>query len=162
MRRRRHPRPDPGHDTIAALCAQAEEMLAALGLSGRFSPAVLHERVQRHRGRPLQLIARALPPPAPHGLLIVTGHADYVFYDDASDPVRRHQIIGHEFGHLLFDDQPGPGTWQRSSYEVAAERRAEVFGTVALRHMEHWSPPPANQFEQSTLERISAALAGRR
>jgi len=162
MLRRRRPRPDPGRDTIAGLCAQAEQMLAALGLSGQFSPATLHESVQRHRGREVQLIARDLPPPAPHGLLIVTGHADYVFYDDAADPVRRHQIIGHEFGHLLFDDQPGAGPWHRSHYEAAAERRAEVFGTVALQHLADWSVPHADQVEQTTLERITAALAGRR
>jgi Zn-dependent peptidase ImmA (M78 family) len=137
-------------------------MLAALGLSGRFPPAVLHEGVQRHRGRPVRLIARDLPPPAPHGLLIVTDHADYVFYDDTADPVRRHQIIGHEFGHLLFDDRPAGASWQRSHYEVAAERRAEVFGTVALQHMAEWSVPHADQFEPSTLERIAAALSGRR
>jgi hypothetical protein len=161
MLRRRNPRPDPDRETIAQLCAQAERMLAALGLSGPFSPAVLHERVQRHRGRPVQLIARELAPPAPHGLLIVTGQADYVFYDDTADPVRRHQIIGHEFGHLLFDDQPGTGLWRRSSYEVAAERRAEVFGTVALQHLAQWSAPLANQVEQSTLERITTVLTGR-
>lgn len=161
MLRRRNPRPDPGRDTIAALCAQAELTLAALGLSGPFSPAVLHERVQRHRGRPVQLIARELTPPAPHGLLIVTAQADYVFYDDTADPVRRHQIIGHEFGHLLFDDQSGAGPWQRSSYEVAAERRAEVFGTVALQHVAQWSAPLVNQVEQFTMERIAAVLTGR-
>lgn len=160
MLRRRQPRSAPGGETIEGLCTQAEQMLAALGLSGRFLPALLHERVQRHRGRPVRLIPRDLPPPAPHGLLIVTGQADYVFYDEMADPVRRHQIIGHEFGHLLFD-QPWAGSWHRSCYEAAAERRAEVFGTVALQHMAQWSAPHGNRFELSTLERLTAVLAGR-
>jgi hypothetical protein len=162
MLARKRSRAESGPDTIAGLCVQAEQMLSALGLSGQFSAADLHERVQRHRGRPLQLIARDLAPPAPHGLLVVTGQADYVFYDNAADPVRRNQIIGHEFGHLLFDDCPGAGPWLRSYYEVAAERRAEVFGTVALQHMAEWSVPDGNQFDPSVLERITAALAGRR
>jgi hypothetical protein len=162
MLRRRHPRSDPARDTIADFCARAERMLETLGLSGQFGPTLLHERVQRHRGRPVHLIPRDLPPPAPHGVLIVAGRADYIFYDQAADPVRRHQIIGHEFGHLLFDDQSEGGPWHRNYYEATAERRAEVFGTVALQHMAEWSAPRTDRFEPSILERVTAALAGRR
>jgi hypothetical protein len=162
MLRLRRSGPDHGREQITELCALADGMLAMLDLPGVFPPALLHERMQRHRGRPVRLIARDLPPPAPHGLLIVGDLADYVFYDAAADPVRRHQIIGHEFGHLVFDDQPrSGGPSERSYYHAAAERRAEVFGTVALQRMAEWSVRGPDPSEPSTLARISAALAGR-
>ena len=159
MLRLRRSGPHRGREQITELYALADRMLAMLELPVVFPPALLHERVQRRRGRPVRLIARDLPPPAPHGLLIVGDRADYVFYDAAADPVRRHQIIGHEFGHLLFDDDPGAS--ERSYYHAAAERRAEIFGTVALQRMADWAVRPGDPAEPSTLERIGVALAGR-
>jgi len=168
-----------GERQIADLCRQAAAQLASLGLPHVFTIEQLHGAVEQRRVRPVHLIPRELPVLAPHGLWVAGEHADYVFYDCAVGQVRQHQIIGHEFGHLLFDgdtatvDVAGVAAKllvdtapalvaslaQRTSYEALAERRAEVFGTVALQRMELWStstPPPAT--DPAVLARITATL----
>jgi len=162
---------------VAELCRQAGRMLAVLGLGRGFTMAQLHDRVQRRRGRPLYLIPREVAALDPHGLWVAGGHGDYVFYDRAAGVVRQHQIIGHELGHMLFDDQATPAELaelvamlapdvdcelvtnlrQRSRYHDLAERRAEVFGTVALDRMQSWSPLPAT-VDPALLARLVATL----
>lgn len=116
-------------------------------------------RVEERRGRPIHLIARELPVPAPHGLWVAGEHADYVFFDSSAGPVRQNQIIAHELGHMLFDDDTAAADvrellamlspslersaihriQQRNSYAEPAELRAELFGTVAVRRTQTWS-----------------------
>jgi hypothetical protein len=159
----------------------SEALLRTLGLTGAFTLDDLHRRIEERRDRPLHLIARDLPALAPHGLWVAGEHADYVFYDRAAAPVRQHQIIGHEFGHVLHDDGSTPApveagvtalfpdvvpggplrVYQRSCYDVPAERRAEVFGTVVVQHVHSWDPLQPTT-DADVVTRVSAALRGDR
>ena len=95
-------------DPIEELYRQASRKLAMLGLVKAFTMARLHRVIERNRGHPVHLIAKDLPILAPHGLWVAGQHADYVFYDRAAGPIRQHQIIGNEFGHMLLDDESVP------------------------------------------------------
>lgn len=174
--RRRH-RPDG----FPELVAQARDGLDRLGLPGRFTADRLHERMQAHRGRTVHVIAQPLPAGGPHGLWIAGRDADYVFFPAAASPVRRHVIVGHEYGHMLFDDPAGTSLAatddpvrldpanlaaaadkSRSSYEELPERRAEIFGTLVAQRITDWSWPPARgtDGDEAALQRLTGLLEG--
>ena len=110
----------------------------------------------------MHLIPRHLPALAPHGLWVAGEFADYVFYDANASKVRQSLIIGHEYGHMMFDDVSTPTSLERlaailmpssdpsvpqialarSTYDEPIERRAEVFGTIAVQRAESWSELP--------------------
>ena len=168
---------------MAELVRGAESLLTQLGLGPTFTLTDLHRRVERHRGRPVHVIARPLPAPAPHGLWIASEQADYIFYDGGAGPVRQHQIIGHELGHVLVDDGAAPARLDeltamllpevdpavparlrlRSAYDDVTERRAEVFGSVVVLRVDSWSAPPGvGPVDNAVLARLAASLeAGR-
>jgi hypothetical protein len=170
---------DVASNQVGELYRQAQNTLAALGLPPAFTLPQLRERVERHRGRALHLIPREVPALAPHGLWIAGEHGDYVFFDRAAGPVRQHQIIGHELGHMLFDDQATPAELaelsamlapevdpalttnlqRRTHYHDLPERRAEVFGTVVLHRTESWEPLPST-VDSALLARLVATLGG--
>lgn len=156
---------------LRQLRRQSEQALDALGLSGGFTFAELHERVERRRARPVHLIARELPALAPHGLWVAGEHADYIFYAANATPVRQRLIIGHEYGHALFDVPPpseldrtaAPAPLARSSYDVPQERRAEFFGSLAVQRAESWSDLPVTApVDVALADRLAATLEGRR
>jgi hypothetical protein len=164
---------------IQAYYRLAAQRLAGLDLPAMFTIAELRTAVERVRGRPVRLIAKELPVLAPHGLWIAGEHADYVFFDRAAGPIRQYQIIGHELGHMLFDDDAVPACpaelaaviapqpavelvhvlGQRTGYTDPVERRAEAFGTVAIQRMDLWTAPAGGTpDEQAMLARLAAAL----
>ncbi|MEV0811173.1 hypothetical protein [Micromonospora sp. NPDC050200] len=161
---------------LRQLRRQSEQALDALGLTGGFTFAELHERVQRQRGRPVHLIPRELPALAPHGLWVAGEQADYIFYAANASPVRQRLIIGHEYGHALFNDVSPPSELDRaaaalgrpaplarSSYDVPQERRAEIFGSLAVQRAERWSELPVGTPADAALaDRLAATLEGRR
>ncbi|MFC8616490.1 ImmA/IrrE family metallo-endopeptidase [Micromonospora purpureochromogenes] len=162
-----------GEDQLRQLRRQSEQALDALGLTGGFTFGELHERVERRRGRPVHLIPRKLPALAPHGLWVAGEQADYIFYAANASPVRQRLIIGHEYGHALFDDaspasgpdrtSAAPAPLARSSYDVPQERRAEIFGSLAVQRAESWSEIPVTAPADIALaNRLAAALEGRR
>lgn len=167
---------------LSRLREQAERLLAALDLPATFTFAELHDRIERHRGCPVHLIPRHLPALAPHGLWVAGEFADYVFYDADAGKVRQSLIIGHEYGHMLFDDVSVPGDLEqlaamlmpsvdpsvpqvllaRSAYDEPVERRAEIFGTVAVQRAEFWSELPATPpVDAEVSARLIATLEGR-
>ncbi|GAA0936459.1 ImmA/IrrE family metallo-endopeptidase [Nonomuraea longicatena] len=141
------------------MCRQSEALLDSLGLPRTFTISELCRRVEERRDRSIHLIARELPVRAPHGLWVAGQHADYVFFDNSIGPVRQYQIIAHELGHMLFDDDTAASDarellamlspeldhstvrkiQQRNSYAEPAELRAELFGTVAVQRTQTWS-----------------------
>ncbi|MFI7542438.1 hypothetical protein [Actinoplanes sp. NPDC049599] len=152
-------------DGFPELIGQARRGLDRLGLRGRFTADRLHEAMQAHRGRPVHLLARPLPAGGPHGLWVAGRDADYVFYPAAASPVRRHVIVGHEYGHMLFDDVApaavaAPAFRSRSSYEELPERRAEIFGTLVAQRITDWSWPPsqATDGDEAALQRLTGLL----
>lgn len=144
---------------IGALCRQSEALLDSLGLPRTFTIPELCQRVEERRDRSIHLIARELPVSAPHGLWIAGDHADYVFFDSSAGPIRQCQIIAHELGHILFDDDTAATDvrellamlspemdhstvrkiQQRNGYAEPAELRAELFGTVTVQRTQTWS-----------------------
>ncbi|MGI5239468.1 ImmA/IrrE family metallo-endopeptidase [Dactylosporangium sp. CA-139066] len=118
-------------DLVLTLVRQAGAVLDDLGLPGSFTLAELQARIEARRGRPIQIHPRPMPAEGPHGLWVAGERVDYVFVDAAAPPLRRAQIIGHEFGHILFDAPSAQGC-ARSGYEELIEQRCEWFGTVAL------------------------------
>jgi hypothetical protein len=129
----------------------------------------------------VHVIAQPLPADGPHGLWIAGQDADYIFFPSAASPVRRHVIVGHEYGHMLFDDPAGPAITaagdpalmgpqalsaaahkSRSSYEELPERRAEIFGTLVAQRITDWSQPPSRgtDSDEAALQRLTGLLEG--
>ncbi len=148
---------------VLTLVRQARAVLDELGMPDRFTLDELHRRLEAYRGRRIHLIAHPLPALGPHGIWVAGGRDDYVFYDAGAPPVRREQIIGHEFGHIVFDDagaliQPDqlaallpPGqvpapdatvnaralaACTRTAYDEMVEQRCEWFGTVVVHRLD--------------------------
>ncbi|MFI6910332.1 hypothetical protein ACIBKY_54430 [Nonomuraea sp. NPDC050394] len=166
---------------VGALCRQSEALLDSLGLPGTFTIPELCERIEEHRDRDIHLIARELPVSAPHGLWVAARQADYVFFDSSIGTVRQYQIIAHELGHMLFDDDTATtdvgellamlspeidhaavrGIQRRSGYSEPAELRAELFGTVTVRRVQSWSSLPwSRTATPEQLARLIATLEG--
>jgi hypothetical protein len=119
---------------VRTLVRQAGAVLDDLGLPRSFTLAELRARIEARRGRPIEIRPHPMPPAGPHGLWVMGDNADYVFVDDGAPPLRRTQIIGHEFGHILFD-APAAGGCARSGYDELIEQRCEWFGTVVLQRV---------------------------
>ncbi|WP_377884797.1 hypothetical protein [Actinoplanes digitatis] len=163
---------------LPELVEQARGGLDTLGLRGRFTADRLHEAMQAYRGRPVHVLAQPLPAGGPHGLWVAGRDADYVFFPAGASPVRRHVIVGHEYGHMLFDDVAHPALAPddpvgmdpaalsaaarraRSSYEELPERRAEIFGTLVAQRITDWSWPPARATDgdEAALRRLTGLL----
>jgi hypothetical protein len=143
---------------VKALVRQAGAVLAQLGMPDTFTLAELHDRVEATRGRRVHVLPHPLPSQGPHGLWVMGDTDDYVFVDDTAPPLRRAQIISHEFGHILFDDHGAPLDHTqladllptdrrapvmarsligctRSGYDEMIEQRCEWFGTVVLQRL---------------------------
>ncbi|MFI9560321.1 hypothetical protein [Nonomuraea endophytica] len=139
-------------------------------------------RIEERRDRSIHLIARELPVRAPHGLWVAGEHADYVFFDSSIGPVRQYQIIAHELGHMLFDDDTAAADTrellamlspemdhstvrkiqQRTTYAELAELRAELFGTVAVQRTQTWSSlSQSRPAAPEQLARLIETLEGR-
>ncbi|HEX5543324.1 MAG TPA: hypothetical protein VFX60_17515 [Micromonospora sp.] len=169
------------HPELITLRRQAVQALTSLNLRGTFTFSELHERIERHRGRPVHLIPRDLPALAPHGLWVAGEHADYVFYAANANQVRQRLIIGHEYGHMIFDDASTPAEFDqvaamlmpdvdpsvsqimlaRRTYDQPIERRAEVFGTVVVQRAESWSDLPVAVADPEVSARLASTLEGR-
>ncbi|MFI6396041.1 hypothetical protein ACIBHY_51525 [Nonomuraea sp. NPDC050547] len=171
-----------GRRQVGALCRQFEALLDSLGLPGTFTIPELCRRIEERRDRSIHLIARELPVRAPHGLWVAGEHADYVFFDSSIGPVRQYQIIAHELGHMLFDDDTAAADvrellamlspemdhstvrkiQQRNSYAEPAELRAELFGTVTVRRVQTWSSLSwSRTAAPEQLARLTETLEGR-
>jgi hypothetical protein len=147
---------------VLTLVRQARAVLDELGLPESFTLDDLHRRLETRRGRRIHLIPHALPTHGPHGIWVAGGLDDYVFYDEAAPPMRRQQIIGHEFGHIVFDDEGAPihpdqlaallpaehlpehgasvnaralAACTRTAYDEMVEQRCEWFGTVVVQRL---------------------------
>lgn len=112
--------------------------------------------VARHRGKPIQVLARAGLPDAdlPCGLWIGRASDDIIVYDDTTSSYHAEQIVLHELGHLLLDHGGGetsspdtpyiqrlvpdldPATVRRvlgrSRFDSNEENQAELFASLVL------------------------------
>jgi hypothetical protein len=152
---------------VLTLVRQAGMLLDKLGLPDTFTIDQLHRCVERERGRPIHLIPRPMPPEGPHGMWVMGRTDDYVFFDQVAPPVRKLQIIGHEFGHIIFNDEGSASqladltdpllpkgvpdavtdvgalalsACTRTVYDDMIEQRCEWFGTVVVQRIDHSAP----------------------
>jgi hypothetical protein len=121
-------------DLVLTLVRQAGAVLDDLGLPGPFTLDELHAAVEARRGRPIEVREHPMPAAGPHGLWVAGECTDYVFVDAGAPPLRRAQILGHEYGHILFD-APSEHGCARSGYEELIEQRCEWFGTVVIQRV---------------------------
>lgn len=142
---------------VLTLVRQAEAVLRDLGLPASFTLDELCQCIEQRRGRSIRLHPHSMPPDGPHGMWVKGEADDYVFYDQAAPSLRRLQIIGHELGHILFDDEGQPlstedrpevlssGALQacaRTAYDNVIEQRCEWFGTLVLQRLDASAPAP--------------------
>ncbi|MFF5233272.1 hypothetical protein [Dactylosporangium sp. NPDC000521] len=92
---------------VRALVRQAEALLDEF-LPQQFTLEQLHACVEERRGRRIEVRSWPMPAGGPHGLWVVGDMTDYVYVDGNAPALRYRQILGHEYGHVLFDDQGGP------------------------------------------------------
>jgi hypothetical protein len=157
-------------ELVLGLWGQANAILDGLDLGARFGMAELRSAASAVRGHPVYIVPsyHSLPAAGPHGMWVPRPTADYIVYDASTPLVRQVQIIGHEVGHLLFDDPgvpidsddvrqhvtqqqaPTPTTVVRMRTlrvcrrTVAAdliEDRAELFGSAVLRRFDFSAAP---------------------
>jgi hypothetical protein len=118
----------------------------------------------------------------PCGLWVATPSTFYFFYERATSGLHKDQILGHEAGHVAFEDASAHVLNQeelagllgldaamvrrvlgRTNYEDQEEQRAEVFGTVVLERAVRAvpaAPPPTDPEVAEVLRRVQAALTG--
>jgi hypothetical protein len=152
---------------VRTMVRQAGTVLDQLGMRGTFTLDELHRSLERQRGRRIHLIPHPMPPHGPHGMWVMGESDDYVFFDQAAPPMRKLQIIGHEFGHIAFNDEGGPARLEelagqlmpgdasgvadpdartlsactRTVYDDMIEQRCEWFGTVVVQRLNLSVPP---------------------
>jgi hypothetical protein len=154
------------------------ELLNQLGLPKTFTLADLKRAIESHLGKTIYIIARPMPATGPTGLSIGAMQGEYVFYAEDAKPLQRTVIIGHEFGHILFDGHTPPANRQdllatvlpersivgitrlaaRTYWTSDRERRAEVFGSVVAARVVGWGDLPPPGTDLAVLARLIAAL----
>ena len=128
-----------------------------LGLPPTFTIAQLCRHIEARRGRRIHLQPHPMPPDGPHGMWVRGECDDYVFFDAGAPPLRRLQIIGHELGHIVFDDEGRPlpaehrpatldtgavNACTRTAYDDIVEQRCEWFGTIVVQRVDPQAPVP--------------------
>jgi hypothetical protein len=63
-------------------------------------------RLERQRGRPIQLVQIATTPGAPCGMWVPTAASDYILHDGITPIHRQHNIL-HEIGHMILGHRGG-------------------------------------------------------
>jgi hypothetical protein len=141
---------------------ECTELIRGWRLPEPFDIHTLCDHLAARRGRPIRLAPVALPADSPGGLLVSTEAADYIFYEARTSPVHQWHVIAHELGHLLWEHRSGapcaetarqllpedfsPGLVRhmlgRGHYDDPDEYAAELFATVILREVTHWTPDP--------------------
>jgi hypothetical protein len=130
--------------------------------------------LERIRERPVELMPITARPDSPCGLWISLPLADYIFYEQLTEPLHRTHIICHEVGHMLFEHCGRP--WDdeiirllmpsldpavvrsilgRNAYSTEEEREAETLASLVLERAA--TPPPAPA--RPVPERLAAVLS---
>lgn len=84
-----------------ALRRQCRQLLNELDIRPPLDVAELCRKVGARRGKPIRLVAHAIPVPGPFGVWITTPAADYIVYQQETTKAHQGHIILHELGHLL-------------------------------------------------------------
>ncbi|MBN6037150.1 hypothetical protein [Amycolatopsis sp. 195334CR] len=84
-----------------ALRRQCRQLLNELDIRPPLDVTELCRKVGERRGKPIRLIAHAIPVPGPFGVWITTRSADYILYQQETSKAHQGHIILHELGHIL-------------------------------------------------------------
>jgi hypothetical protein len=164
---------------------RCRRIVDGLDLPNPFDAAAFVGTLAHERGRPIELLAAALPPHTPCGLLITTARADYIMY--AADTTLLHQqhILLHEAAHLICGhDKSTPAesaaaqvllphlpaslierVLGRTTYTEPQEQEAELVASLILTRAAHLvrpgdaPPPPAR--DRSRLHTLFGSRADR-
>lgn len=79
---------------------RCEARLRCIVLPNSFTIETFTASVSKWQGRPIELVASAMPPGL-HGLLVPEGATDYLFHRTDTTPLHRCHIILHELAHLV-------------------------------------------------------------
>jgi hypothetical protein len=117
----------------------------------------------------------------PCGLWVALPEAHLFFYERVTSPLHQEQIVCHEAGHAVFEDDAANVLDEeelagllgldpvmvrrvlgRTSYDDEVEQRAEVFGTMIVEQAVHApaAPPSTDAAAVEVLHRVQAALTG--
>jgi hypothetical protein len=115
----------------------------------------------------------------PCGLWVALEDVHLFFYERVTSPLHQEQIVCHEAGHAVFeddaanvlDDEELAGllgldpvmvrrVLGRTSYDDEVEQRAEVFGTMVVELAVHAPAAPPSTDADPVLHRVQAALTG--
>jgi hypothetical protein len=115
----------------------------------------------------------------PCGLWVATDTTDYFLYEQATTPLHKEVIVGHEAGHLVFGHHSAEVMHEelagllglnvalvrtvlgRTRYSSQEEQEAEVFSTVLLERAVRAVSPgrqPADPQDVAVLDRVRSAL----
>ena len=135
MTRRRDRRADAG------LRRRLGALLEELRLDPPLTPERLCARLSGRRGRPIELVAWALPPETVSGFLLVYEHKDVIVHQSRTSALHQRHIVFHEVAHLVLDhegcgqapvppeDRP-PGAGPATLYDDLEEWEAETAATI--------------------------------
>lgn len=157
---------------------RCEAKLQELELPVPFTIEAFCEVVGAHLGRRV-VLCPVDTRTGPCGLWVATPEAHLFFYERVTSPLHQEQIVCHEAGHAVFeddaanvlDDEELAGllgldpvmvrrVLGRTSYDDEVEQRAEVFGTMVVEQAVHApAAPPSTDADAEVLHRVQAALA---
>ncbi|MCX4902820.1 ImmA/IrrE family metallo-endopeptidase [Streptomyces sp. NBC_00878] len=149
---------------LGGLQRRCKALIRKLEIPSPFDVHTLIQSVAQRQGRPIQLMAIAMPAGSPCGLWISTASTDYIFYEKQASPLHQEHIIVHELGHLLcghvrLTDVNNDITrrlmptlspnmiervLQRTYYNTPEEKEAEMIASLILQGV-HRSPSGLNQ-----------------
>jgi hypothetical protein len=154
-------------DELRSRCHQT---ILALSIPSPFGLEPFRECLERHRGRPVELILRAMPTGCSGLWLGDDGDADYILCERRTTPLHQLHIVSHETGHMLFGHRgsavstefarllfPGlnPEFVQaflaRSVYTEEEEQEAETFASLLLEYAARLPPASGLAPDQAAL-----------
>ncbi|WP_284741700.1 hypothetical protein [Amycolatopsis sp. RTGN1] len=104
------------------------DLLRSLDVQPPLDVAELCRRLGEVRGKPIELVAHAIPEPGPFGAWITSPRAEYIFYQKNTSRLHQDHIILHELGHILAGH---PGTEHDDSLVAEFSSDADEAGLRA-------------------------------
>jgi hypothetical protein len=161
---------------LPSLRQRCRERLRGLPVPRPFDVRTLCERVADGRGRPIHLMAVAMPAAGPCGLWISGERQDHIVYERSTSPMHQEHIIVHELAHLVLGHEGGAGLSSehlgrlfprldpamvrralgRAAYSTDEEREAEMLASLLLEQADRCPPRRARATDPG-----SAAIAAR-
>ncbi len=143
-----------GRRDEAGLRRRLAALLGDLGLEPPLTPERFCGRLADHRGRPIELVAWALPPEAVSGFLLVYEHKDVIVHQSRTSGLHQRHIVFHEVAHLVLDHAgcgrapvpPGdgpPAAGPATLYDDIEEWEAETAATILSSWSDAAPGPPS-------------------